>query len=69
MNSIKTISELAAKVEEIVVQCTREGVVFNSCKAKHLVEEYCSLNSNISNTLLCFIYSNNDNDNENKRVQ
>lgn len=40
-SSIKTISELAAKVEEIVDKCKREGVLFNSCKAKHLVEGYC----------------------------
>lgn len=40
MESIKTIAELAAKVEEIVDKCNREGVVFNSCKAKHLVEGY-----------------------------
>lgn len=41
MNAVESIKSLVSKVEKIVTQCDEEGVIFNSCKAKHLIERYC----------------------------
>lgn len=41
MNAIESIKSLVSKIDEIVAQCDEEDVIFNSCKAKHLIDKYC----------------------------